>query len=427
MHDHRTHRATITNHSQVSDDLDRCGWSVSKLWNVGLYHIQTEWDTTGEIPGEGDLKSELKGHEKYTDLQSQSSQRVLEELAEAFHSWYGSSDTRDNPPGFRKRNYYDEDGNLVHEEHPRSTVTWKQKGIRHDTENDRLRLSKGFNHKESRDDYILCEYDTRDDVAIENVQQVRAVYEHGEWRLHIVCKHEIETPDPPGDETAGIDLGICNFAAVAYSNDEATLYPGNYLKENEYYFTKEVAKCDRSWSNRATRLNHKRTERRSQFIHAWAKHVVEDAKENNVGRIAIGDLGGIRDDENGDAVNWGKHGNLDLHGWPFDKATKVLTYKAKAEGITVDADVSERDTSKTCSACGKIADRQRVERGLYRCEVCGMTANADVNGAENIRRRSNSESPSGDRSTGWLAQPVVHLHDRTHGFSPGAPVVDCKP
>ncbi|ERG90320.1 MAG: putative transposase, partial [Haloquadratum walsbyi J07HQW1] len=42
----------------------------------------------------------------------QYSQRVLEELAEAFNSWEETrkSDTRANPPGYRKKNYYDQQG-----------------------------------------------------------------------------------------------------------------------------------------------------------------------------------------------------------------------------------------------------------------------------------------------------------------------------
>ena len=130
---------------------------------------------------------------------------------------------------------------------------------------------------------------------------------------------------------------------------------------------------------------------------------------------------------------WGRHGNLDLHGWAFDRFTSILTYKAKSEGIEV-AEVSERDTSKTCCVCGKVDGGQRVERGLYVCEECDAAFNADVNGAENIRRdindASNSESPTsvaGDRSTGWLAQPAVYLHDLSHGFQPREQVVDCKP
>ena len=63
------------------------------------------------------LKRELKDHTKYNGLHSQSSQRVLEELAESVHSWFQSDDNRDNPPGYCKENYYDDQGRRVPEEH----------------------------------------------------------------------------------------------------------------------------------------------------------------------------------------------------------------------------------------------------------------------------------------------------------------------
>ncbi|WP_336358752.1 RNA-guided endonuclease InsQ/TnpB family protein [Haloarcula sp. CGMCC 1.6347] len=437
---HRTHQAKICNHSQVAESLDRHGWSASKLWNVANYHARNVWDETGEIPDHEDLKRELKDHTKYNGLHSQSSQRVLEELAESFHSWYQKrkSDDRANPPGYRKRNYYDQDGNRVHEEHPRSTVTWKQNGFKHDKKHNKIRLSKGANHKEHPKawEYMLVEYETRPDATVENVQQVRAVYNRakGQWELHIVCKDEIETPDAPGDETAGIDLGICNFAAVAYSTEEADLYPGNRLKQDGYYFPKEIAKCDDSGGKRATRLHTKWSERRTHFFHSLAKHIVERCVEKQVGRINVGDLEGVREDGDGEAKNWGRHGNLDLHGWAFDRFTSILTYKAKVEGIEVN-EVDERDTSKTCCVCGKTDENQRVERGLYVCEEHDDAFNADVNGAENIRLEinsddeSNSESSgqlSGDRCTGWLAQPSVYLYDLSCGFQPQTEVVDCR-
>ena len=432
---HRTHQAKIRNHSQVADSLDRHGWSASKLWNVANYHSRQVWEETGEIPNHGDLKNELKGHNKYNGLHSQSSQRVLEELAEAFNSWYGSDDKRDNPPGYRKRNYYDDHGNRVHEEHPRSTVTWKQKGIKYDDKHGQVRLSKGWNLKDGRSDFILAEYETRPDVEVENLQQVRAVYDKakGRWELHLVYTDEIETPTAPGTESAGVDLGICNFAAVAYSTEEADLYPGNRLKQDGYYFPKEIAKCDDSGGDRATRLYHKWSERRTHFFHSLAKHIVQRCVERDVGRINVGDLEGVRKDENGTSKNWGRHGNLDLHGWAFDRFTNILEYKAKVEGIEV-VEVSERDTSKTCCVCGREDDSQRVERGLYVCEECDAAFNADVNGAENIRLDINDESNSKssaildeDRSTGWLAQPGVYLQDLSSGFQPQAQVVDCKP
>jgi putative transposase len=204
------------------------------------------------------------------------------------------------------------------------------------------------------------------------------------------------------------------------------------LKQDGYYFPKEIAKCDDSGGERATRLHKKWSERRTHFFHCLAKHIVETCVKQEVGRINIGKLAGVREDDNGESKNWGKHGNLDLHGWAFDRFSNILKYKAKVEGIEV-VDVSERDTSKTCCVCGREDDSQRVERGLYVCESCDAAFNADVNGAENIRldlNQSNSESAgqlSGDRSTGWLAQPEVYLHDLSRGFQPRAEVVDCKP
>jgi Probable transposase. len=102
---HRTHKSKILNHSQVEVMLDQHAWSASKLWNVANYHCRHVWDETGEIPDHSDLKEDLKTHPKYDGLHSQSSQRVLEELAEGFKSWYGSDDERDNQPGYRKENY----------------------------------------------------------------------------------------------------------------------------------------------------------------------------------------------------------------------------------------------------------------------------------------------------------------------------------
>ena len=180
--------------------------------------------------------------------------------------------------------------------------------------------------------------------------------------------------------------------------------------------------CRKKWS-----------ERRTHFFHSLAKHIVQQCVKKGVGRINVGDLEGVREGDDGEAKHWGTHGNLDLHGWAFDRFTKVLKYKAKVEDIEV-VDVDEQNTSKTCCICGREDAGQRVERGLYVCGSCDTAFNPDMNGAENIRlninKRSNSESvpvSDRDRSTGWLAQPAVYLYDLSCGFQPQREVVDCKP
>ena len=94
----------------------------------------------------------------------------------------------------------------------------------------------------------------------------------------------------------------------------------------------------------------------------------------------------------------------------------MLEYKATERGISVEL-VDERDTSKSCACCGTTDDTQRVERGLYVCDECELVANADVNGAENIRQKvlPSLACDGGDRDNGWMAQPAVRLFDKSTG------------
>ncbi len=76
---------------------------------------------------------------------------------------------------------------------------------------------------------------------------------------------------------------------------------------------------------------------------------------------------------------------------------------------------NEWNTSKTCSRCGDDTKSNRVERGLYVCLSCELVANADCNGAENMRQKITPSPHGEDRGNGCVAQPSVHLFDRESG------------
>ncbi|WP_435079136.1 hypothetical protein [Halococcus sp. AFM35] len=73
---------------------------------------------------------------------------------------------------------------------------------------------------------------------------------------------------------------------------------------------------------------------------------------------------------------------------------------------------------------------QRIERGLYHCQQCGRTANADANGAENIRQTL-LPNPDAfdrlDRDNGCLAQPSVCSFDATDGRFHPQERAHCEP
>lgn len=425
----RTYICGIRNQSQVRDPLDAAGYAAAKLWNVGRWTTGRIWDQLGFVPDSiaEDLQNYLKTHERFNDLQNHTAQRVLQELGEAFDGCWAKRNNGDqtaNPPGYRKRYYADGT-----EEHPRSTVTWKQSGFKFDRKHGYVRLSKGENHKNYWADFILCALDLPPtfDASRTEVRQVRAVWNGDEWTAHLVCKVEKEVPESPGNRTAGVDLGICNIAAVSFG-DEALLFPGGALKEDKHYFKRQEYACEgeNGPSRRARRAKRTLKRRRQHFHHALSKRIIAECAERNVGRLIVGKLTGIRAEDDGSGRNWGRHGNKRLHGWGFGQLTDMLEYKGEAAGIEVTVE-DERNTSKACSACGRKRRSNRQERGLYVCDECGLVANADVNGAENIRTLLPNPRHE-DRDNGCLAQPAVYLFDRSEGaFVPREQAPDCKP
>ena len=399
----RTYVGHITNQQRVQSDLDALGDAASKLWNVARWTADRVWDAIGEIPDEATLKAYLKTRQCWKNLNAFSSQKVIEELSDAFQSWFDlrHKDETANPPGYRKE----------YDTRPRSTVTFKDNGFKLDTKHDQVRLSKGENLKDSFGDFLLCEYDTRNDVdlgAVDTVQNVRAVWNGDEWEVHFVVKETIPTPDAPGDGVAGVDLGVSNIAAVAFP-DEYVLYPGNTIKQDNHYFQQREydTEGENGPSQQAQQLRQKRNRRETHFYHTLTKTIIEECIERGVGTLVVGWPEDVRSDD------LGKTANKWLHTWAFNRLYQYLNYKGKEHGVEVLKE-NEWNTSKTCCACGDTADSTRLERGLYVCDSCGLVANADCNGAENIRQKI-TPNPAADRSTGCLAQPSVYLFNKSTG------------
>ena len=268
------------------------------------------------------------------------------------------------------------------------------------------------NLKEYWSDFLLCEYQTRPDVdltEVNSVQNVRTVWTGDEWELHFVCKVELETLDSAGDEVAGIDLGITNIATVAFP-DEHVLYPGHSRKQDKHYFTQTEydTECGNVPSETSMRARWKLAARETHFSHTLTDAIIRECVERGVGMLAVSWPANVRES------NWGKTGNKKLHTRAFDRISQYLEYKGEIRGVEVLKE-NEWDTSKTCSKCGDDTKANRVERGLYVCQSCGLVRNADCNGAENMRRKIPPSPHGEERSTGCVAQPSVHLFDSDSG------------
>ena len=71
--------------------------------------------------------------------------------------------------------------------------------------------------------------------------------------------------------------------------------------------------------------------------------------------------------------------------WGLYGFVGMLTYTCQLAGKEL-IQVSERDTSKTCSGCGHTQPMPLYKR-VYRCGNCGLVMDRDENSAVNIRER----------------------------------------
>jgi len=92
-------------------------------------------------------------------------------------------------------------------------------------------------------------------------------------------------------------------------------------------------------------------------------------------------VGNLKDVQNKDR---GRHMNRKLHRWPHYKFRQYIKYKAHWNGIAY-KEVEEAYTSKLCSRCHNTGDRNK---GLFKCDNCGLEIHSDKNGAHNIGRRA---------------------------------------
>lgn len=108
--------------------------------------------------------------------------------------------------------------------------------------------------------------------------------------------------------------------------------------------------------------------------HHISKKIIQTAMANNVG-IRIENLKGIRKNK-----NHAKSFRYSLNSWSYYQLQQFLKYKAKLQGVDV-VPVDPRYTSKTCSKCGTLGERNGKK---FECVRCGHVDHADANASFNI-------------------------------------------
>jgi IS605 OrfB family transposase len=204
--------------------------------------------------------------------------------------------------------------------------------------------------------------------------------------LAVSFKKEVPRINCPNDAVVGGDRGINDLATVT-DGQRQKFFGGGHTKHlrNHYLLVrtnlqrKKAQQNTRSLRRALKRLSGKEARFTRNTNHVISKRIVQFAVQTGSPTIALEDLKGIRKKQRR------KKQRTDLNRWSFYQLEELLRYKAEAVGFEV-ISVDPKNTSKGCSHCGYVDDRNR-HRLDFSCHACHLQLNAELNASRNIRLR----------------------------------------
>lgn len=236
-----------------------------------------------------------------------------------------------------------------------------------------------------------------------DLREVHLVPYHGIYLLTMVIEDQAPPFYPEAPETAAIDFGVDNIAAIVCTDGSAAVYKGGALLAGNRLFAKEKGKAvsllTRGKKHAAARSAHldRISVKHRMFthdqLHKLSTSIIRYCVRHRVGTLV---LGVNRYWKQG--VHMGRRNNQNFVFLPIAELRDMILWKAQIAGIvtilqeesyTSKADITVRDYIPTYGVDDHRAcfHGRRTERGLYRCSG-GLEVNADCNGAANIMRKA---------------------------------------
>jgi len=177
------------------------------------------------------------------------------------------------------------------------------------------------------------------------------------------------------EEFIGVDFGLTDIAVTSDGTKHSAEWLNQYREKRQKVRSSIQSKGTRNSRKLLKRLSGKERTTATIINHTIAKSIVKSAKEQGKG-IAIEDLTNIRFT----SKRRNKKFRTKLGRWSFGQLRSFLTYKAALNGVKLVV-VEPAYTSKTCSVCHHIGDRNNKS---FKCNNCGNNMDADVNASLNI-------------------------------------------
>jgi putative transposase len=202
----------------------------------------------------------------------------------------------------------------------------------------------------------------------------------GRFYASFVVERE-PTPLPPVARTAGVDLGLIWFAAVAASDGttEAVANPRHLgaaqqrlARAQRALSRKQKGSANRAKARVRVAIAHRRVrDRRADHHHKLALRLIRENQAVAVEDLCVAGLGRTRLAKSVHDAGWATF-------------VRLLEQKAAQHGRRVIKIGRWEPTSQTCSACGYRRGPQPLGVRAWACQACGVAHDRDVNAARNI-------------------------------------------
>lgn len=374
--------------SKQLEIIEELSYHTTKLYNIINYDLRENG-----FKNYYDIEKQYKSNWHCDFLHSHTRQQMFKVLEQNWKSYFASiKDFRVNPSKYkglpRPPKFKNTDKN-------KNEIIFTNLAIRYSDGILKLSLSKAIKslfNVESLNFEVSKKL--QNIINWYELQQARFNYDKIQkvWYLIIIYnKNEVETTS---NNVMSIDIGLDNLATITFKDGiNQYIYCGKKLKSVNSYINKrisylqsiEMKKVGSDKFKNTKEINKLRRYRNNyinDYLHKVSKNIIDKAIENNVSRIVIGKLKGVKQNMNF---------NKSFVQIPIQRLVELITYKAKLHGISIK--LQEESYTSGCSAIDlepitkKYYDKsRRIARGLFQ-STYGIV-NADINGSLNILRKA---------------------------------------
>lgn len=238
------------------------------------------------------------------------------------------------------------------------------------------------------------------------------------FKIQYCYEQEKEPADVDTKKVLAIDIGLDNLASCITNTGTSFIIDGRKLKSINQYWNKRkarlqsiAAKHGLKTTKQIARLTRKRNDRARDHIRKTARYIINYCIDQKIRTVVCGYNKDFKR-----SMNLGKITNQQFTQICFSGLRESLANLCKRYGILY---IEQEESYTSKASCLGLDDipvydpeqpyvgtfsGKRIKRGLYRFSD-GRIANADINGAANILRKSKQNFNFEELCRGLLASP----------------------